>query len=57
MEDTENEEKAEHYNIIINSCTYKHSGELLSDCPWFLTVESTALDILKELLIQSNHNH
>ena len=56
MEDTENEEKAELYNIILNSLTYKHSGELLPDCPWFLKVENTALNILKELLIQSNHN-
>ena len=53
MEDTENEEKAELYNIILNSLTYKHSGELLPDCPWFLKVENTALNILKELLIQS----
>ena len=57
MEDTDSEEKAELYNVILKNLYHYDPIEPLPSRPWFLKTENSAQIILKDLLVQSKNSH
>ena len=57
MEDTESEQKAELYNVILKNLYHHDPVEPLPSRPWFLKTENSAQIILKDLLVQSKNSH
>ncbi|OMJ83719.1 hypothetical protein SteCoe_14368 [Stentor coeruleus] len=57
MEETEREEEAEAYKIVLKNCYFYHNSEPLPKKPWCLKTPNLASQLIQDLLEESKYDH
>ncbi|OMJ92368.1 hypothetical protein SteCoe_4921 [Stentor coeruleus] len=57
MEETQKEEEAEAYKIVLQNCYFYHESKPLPNKPWCLRTPNLASKLIYELLEESNYDH
>jgi hypothetical protein len=57
MEETEREEEAEAYKLVLKNCYFYHNSEPLPKEPWCLKTPNLASQLIKDLLEEAKYDH